>query len=313
MLLLPEAVCSVATFFRLLRTAESFSMSDRAKAPCLLLAEIAGGVSLADKLGEAEAAYAVERSLNRMSRCAEAYQAIGFAVRRESLVAHFPDADSALLAAREMRERVRALPPMSGIKLVLKAGVVLETEAEGLGLDAEKLAVLLVESHGPDSIAVSENLGRVLTPSLRRMLGQAGDGAGEMPIPVLELGEAPPPTPAELRSEALQAHHKHMRISYRGRSWVIDVGRPALLFGRDTGNDIVITDPRVSRQHARLELRNGLFYLADSSTNGTFLLEEGSPEHCIKREEFILGEKGHIGCGFSVGDNMSDVVAFALG
>lgn len=287
-------------------------MHDRARAPCLLLAEIAGGVHLAEKLGEAEAAYAVERSLNRMSRCAEAYQAIGFAVRGESLVAHFPDADSALLAAREMRERVRALPPLSGIKLVLKAGVVLETEAEGLGLEAEKLAVLLVESHGPDSIAVSENLGRVLTPSLRRMLGHSDEGVGEMPIPVLELGEGTPPSPAELRHEALHAQ-KQMRISYRGRSWVIDVARPALLFGRDTGNDIVISDPRVSRRHARLELRNGLFYLTDSSTNGTFLLEEGSPEHCIKREEFILGEKGHIGCGFSVNDNMSDVVAFALG
>ncbi|MBS0347941.1 MAG: FHA domain-containing protein [Proteobacteria bacterium] len=286
-------------------------MHDRAKVPCLLLAEIAGGVHLAEKLGEAEAAYAVERSLNRMSRCAEAYQALGFAVKSDSLVAHFPDADSALLAAREMRERVRALPPMSGIKLVLKAGVVLETEAEGLGLDAEKLAVLLVESHGPDSIAVSENLGRVLTPSLRRLLGHAEDSVGEMPIPVLELGEAPPPSPAEQRQEAQHAQ-KQMRVSYRGQNWVVDGTRPALLFGRDTGNDIVISDPRVSRRHARLELRNGLFYLADSSTNGTFLLEEGTPEHCVKREEFILGEKGHIGCGFSVNDNMSDVVAFAL-
>jgi hypothetical protein len=56
----------------------------------------------------------------------------------------------------------------------------------------------------------------------------------------------------------------------------------------------------------------GLFYLADSSTNGTYLLEEGSAEHCIKRDEFILGEKGHIGCGFSPADNMSDAVAFAI-
>jgi pSer/pThr/pTyr-binding forkhead associated (FHA) protein len=68
----------------------------------------------------------------------------------------------------------------------------------------------------------------------------------------------------------------------------------------------------VSRQHARIELRNGAFYLADSSTNGTYLLEEGSPEHCVKRDEFALAEKGHIGCGFSVADNMSDAVAFAL-
>ena len=64
--------------------------------------------------------------------------------------------------------------------------------------------------------------------------------------------------------------------------------------------------------HARIELRNGAFYLADSSTNGTYVLEEGSPEHCVKRDEMTLAEKGHIGCGFSVADNMSDAVAFAL-
>ena len=105
---------------------------------------------------------------------------------------------------------------------------------------------------------------------------------------------------------------RQLRVSYRGQKWVIDAAHPTLLFGRETGNDIVVSDPRVSRQHARIELRNGAFYLADSSTNGTYVLEEGSPEHCVKRDEMTLAEKGHIGCGFSVADNMSDAVAFAL-
>ncbi len=286
-------------------------MNERVQTRCLLYADVAGGMRLADKLGEAEAGYAVERCLNRMSRCAEAYSASELMVRPDVLVARFPDADSALLAAREMRERVRALPPMSGIKLVLRAGVVLESEAEEADEDVEKLAARLVDSHNPDTIGVSENLSEVLSPSMRRLLGRLAESTGKVPFPVLELGEAPPPTPAELRQEAIQAQ-RQMRVSFRGQGWTIDSAHPTLLFGRETGNDIAVADPRVSRQHARIELRNGLFYLTDSSTNGTFLLEEGSPEHCIKREEFILAEKGHIGCGFSVADNMSDAVAFAL-
>ena len=103
-------------------------MNERAATRCLLYADVAGRVRLSVKLGEAEAGYAVERCLNRMSRCAEAYSAEGLELRPEVIVARFGDADSALLAAREMRERVRALPPMSGIKLVLRAGVVLESE-----------------------------------------------------------------------------------------------------------------------------------------------------------------------------------------
>ncbi|MCK6374701.1 FHA domain-containing protein [Zoogloea sp.] len=285
-------------------------MSERPSAACLLYADVAGGARLAVKLGEAEAGYAVERCLNRMSRCAEAYSASGLELHPDGLVARFAEADSALLAAREMRERVRALPPMSGIKLVLRAGVVLEAEAEKADERAEAMAVRLVASHNPDTISVSESFSEVLSPSMRRMLSRLEESKGT-PFPTLELGDLPPPTPAELRQEAAQAL-KQLRVSFRGQSWVIDAAHPTLLFGRETGNDIVVADPRVSRQHARIELRSGLFYLADSSTNGTYLLEEGNAEHCIKRDEFILGEKGHIGCGFSPAENMSDAVAFAV-
>ncbi|GLT22433.1 hypothetical protein GCM10007933_18920 [Zoogloea oryzae] len=286
-------------------------MNERAATRCLLYADVAGRVRLSVKLGEAEAGYAVERCLNRMSRCAEAYSAEGLELRPEVIVARFGDADSALLAAREMRERVRALPPMSGIKLVLRAGVVLESEGGDEEGAAEKMAARLVDGCNPDTITVSESLSELLSPSMRRLLGKLDDAASNAPFPALELGNAPPPTPAELRQEALQSV-RQMRVSFRGQKWVIDAAHPTLLFGRETGNDIVVSDPRVSRQHARIELRNGLFYLADSSTNGTYLLEEGAAEHCIKRGEFALSEKGHIGCGFSVGDNMSDAVAFAL-
>lgn len=291
-------------------------MNERAANRCLLYADVAGGVRLAVKFGEAEAGYAVERCMNRMSRCAEAYSGSELDLRPEALVASFPDADSALLAAREMRERVRALPPMSGIKLVLRAAVVLESEGGGERSVAEKLAARLVDASNPDSITVSDGLGRILSPSMRRMLGKSDEAALVPPPPVVvEPAEAPqtpqPAAPVESRQEAVPPQ-KQMRVSFRGQSWVIDAAHPTLLFGRETGNDIVVSDPRVSRQHARIELRNGTFYLADSSTNGTYVLEEGSPEHCVKRDEMALAEKGHIGCGFSVADNMSDAVAFAL-
>lgn len=285
-------------------------MNERVHLGCVLYADVSGGVRLAAKLGEAEAGYAVERCLNRMSRCAEAYSGAELELRRDALLVRFSDADSALLAAREMRERVRALPPMSGVKLVLRAAVVLDSDGEAAGGSSPALASQLVSASNPDTISVSARVGDNLSQSMRRLLVGLGDSQAEQAVPVMELGDGPAPTPVELRHEARA--QKQLKVGYRGQSWVVDSAHPTLLFGRETGNDIVVIDPRVSRQHARIELRNGLFYLADSSTNGTFLLEEGSAEHCVKRDEFILGEKGHIGCGFSVGDNMSEAVAFAL-
>lgn len=305
-------------------------MNERSASRCLLYADLAGRVRLAEKLGDAEAGYAVERCLNRMSRSAEAFSATALELRAEVLVARFKDADLALQAARDMRERVRALPPMSGIKLVLRAGVVLESEAAGAD-GVEAVAQRLVEACNPDTITVSDPLSDLLSSSMRRLLGKVDDPV--VPTPQLappEVGLNSPPNSAESRqgvqlavaSEAAlldvapltpqAAAGPQMRVSFRGQKWVIDATHPTLLFGRETGNDIVVSDPRVSRQHARIELRNGQFFLADSSTNGTYLLEEGVAEHCIKRSEFSLSEKGHIGCGFSVGDNMSDAVAFAI-
>lgn len=48
--------------------------------------------------------------------------------------------------------------------------------------------------------------------------------------------------------------------------------KPELFLGRDPGNDLVITDPEVSRRHARLVLNGPQFAIEDlGSTNGTFV------------------------------------------
>jgi hypothetical protein len=45
-----------------------------------------------------------------------------------------------------------------------------------------------------------------------------------------------------------------------------------LTIGRDKSVELVLTDPEVSRRHARLETQGGVVYLRDlQSSNGTFL------------------------------------------
>jgi len=55
-----------------------------------------------------------------------------------------------------------------------------------------------------------------------------------------------------------------------GQAFTLD--RDALTVGRDPGNSIVIDDPQVSRQHARIAHQGGLMVIEDlGSTNGTFI------------------------------------------
>jgi pSer/pThr/pTyr-binding forkhead associated (FHA) protein len=50
---------------------------------------------------------------------------------------------------------------------------------------------------------------------------------------------------------------------------------PVTSIGRDLGNDIVLNDTFVSRQHAKIHFEDEAFYLYDlASKNGTYVNEE---------------------------------------
>jgi ABC-type multidrug transport system ATPase subunit len=60
-------------------------------------------------------------------------------------------------------------------------------------------------------------------------------------------------------------------VTYMGGT-AIAPGKPAFAIGRDAANDLVLSDPQVSRRHARLACPDGRWMLEDlNSTNGTFV------------------------------------------
>jgi hypothetical protein len=127
-------------------------------------------------------------------------------------VASFADADSALLAAREMRERVRALPPMSGIKLVLRAGVVLESEGGGEGRPKSWRPAW---SKAATPTPLPYPRAEILSPSMRRMLGKTDDRAP--PLSGARTGRGAAAEPGRVAPGRGQAP-KQMRVSFRGRT-----------------------------------------------------------------------------------------------
>ena len=75
----------------------------------------------------------------------------------------------------------------------------------------------------------------------------------------------------------------------------LDANRPTATIGRHTASDLVLSDAGASRQHARLELRHGNFYLCDLSTNGTVLRTHDEEPTFLRREEAILVGSGRFG------------------
>jgi two-component system, cell cycle response regulator len=61
-----------------------------------------------------------------------------------------------------------------------------------------------------------------------------------------------------------------------GRRHVLD--KESITIGRDRENDIVLDSDSVSRRHARIEHRDGTFYVTDlDSTNGTYVNDDAEP------------------------------------
>jgi adenylate cyclase len=85
--------------------------------------------------------------------------------------------------------------------------------------------------------------------------------------------------------------------------------------GRVDDAQFVVNDPRVSRLHARIEVRQGSCVLIDVSTYGTWVRFHGnggpSTEIALRREECVLHGRGEIGLGAPLSDFSAPTIAFS--
>ncbi|NMG66462.1 FHA domain-containing protein [Azoarcus indigens] len=277
---------------------------------CLLVAEITGADRLSDRTAATEAAHALERCMHRIDRAAASQEGAVLERNGSAVAMSFERCDSGVLAACEILDRILGLPPLSGAQLSVRLGLhygVAEQEEGGLDV-ARRLAGLC----RPGQALASGAAVMLLTPSTRHF---AGTEAVHDPLldtlewPVFTIGHrvgmvtSVPPTARV--SQRLRLRHQQEVV-------FVEEQRPVLLLGRELGNDLVIIDPRASRQHARIERRREGFILIDQSTNGTYVSMDGAAEHCVKHAELTLIGPGRIGCGFSANEVERDLVFFDI-
>ncbi|MDR0700994.1 MAG: FHA domain-containing protein [Azoarcus sp.] len=302
---------------------------------CVLAAEIVGAERLAERLGEAETARAVERCLNRVDL------AIGgsggeIIVRDAAMViATFGQCDDGVMAVCEAVDRVRKLPPVSGAHMEIRAGIHYGTVEDGRGEGVEGARRILLACTAGHSLASSKAVAE-LSASVRNFASTESfhDSIHALPWPVFSVGSqngtaaslqphAQPTSSLAASSLAASAENlpkispqaplgPRLRLLHQQKTIFVGENRPVVLIGRELGNDIVIDDPRASRQHARIERRRASFVLIDQSTNGCFVTLDGKEEHCVKGEEYSISAAGRIGCGFSSQEFEDDLVFFEI-
>lgn len=314
-------------------------MTDHPKSDaCILIAEITGDAPLLGKLGAMETQRAVERSRNRAERSIDACEGQTLEAQGRTLIALFARSESAAQAAFDLRDRVRQLPPVSGVMLSVRASIHygrLEASGQHPVDAAMSRTRQLVSASAAGQILISKEAADTMPALLREHLEAAElDGQGEVfvfrgnTLPQLskqgsEAGAVTPVAATETAPRASEdvappanqaaATRSSMMLRHNKNMLSVSDNRPVILAGREEGNDLVIADRRASRHHARIEWRQGRYILIDTSTNGTFMTDEAGNETALRRAETELPARGRIGFGYSPMEAGAEVIFFDIG
>jgi adenylate cyclase len=276
-------------------------MSER----CILFADVVGSTALYEKLGDAEAKYAVERCLKRAQMSIAHFGGRTVKNVGDGLLADFPEAGAAVAAACQMQQRIADLPPVAGQKLTLRigfhSGEVIDEAGDIFG-DSVNLAARLADVARAGQIIASaatlRRLPALTLQSVRALPAVMVKGKTE-PVPVCEViwHEEGGLTLVAGDTQPRQVTGARLTLHYESTVRELDAYAPSLTIGRDKGCGLVVHDPRASRVHAAIERRGDKFMLIDQSTNGTWLSREGEVEVKLSREEAPLLGRGRISLG----------------
>jgi class 3 adenylate cyclase len=286
---------------------------------CVLFADVAGSDRLYEKLGDAEALYAVDRCMKRMERGVAIHSGRVVKIIGDEMMAVFQDADSAIQAACEVQQRIDSLPPVSGVKLSIRAGLhfgpAQERNNDVIGDTVDTAARMVALAKGGQIVTTAATvavLSQLLREAARALDAQGAQGKPEG-VGVFEVIWRDNPELTMKTSQFMKVEPLPMlRLRHDGIDVQLDAMRDALSFGRDAGNDQIVADRRASRIHARIERRVNHYFLVDQSTNGTYVTFDGELEIALKKEEVPLRGRGRIAFGHSSRDVSAEIVEFEL-
>lgn len=238
----------------------------------------------------------------------------------DGMVCQFKDADAALRAASGMQAAAGRMPAAGSHKLEIRIGVtwgpVVEKAADVFG-DTVNVCARLQALANPAQVLTTRELVRALSPRQRarcrelyptRIRGRAG----EVIVHEVMWREDPDVTQMNLAQDAPRPGIWVLKLTYGGESVTVEPGG-AVRLGRDKTNDVVVQSTLVSRVHARVVGRDGNYFIADQSSNGTFLMVDGNTREVrLRREEALMGERGWIGLGKPASNHGAHVLRYRL-
>jgi adenylate cyclase len=292
-------------------------MAEVPSSMAVLFADVCGSTRLYESLGDTEALATIGRCVAVISTVCVGHGGRVVKTIGDEAMAVFPSADLAAQAAAEMQARISEQSPVGGSRLAIRIGFhlgpAIETEGDVFG-DSVNVAARMAALAKREQIILSADTADALAPWLRarvRVLDTLTVKGKAQDMGIVELIWQE--SEEDLTAVATRWKPLPARIVLRRgtKELVLDETASAITLGRDEENDIVITDRKASRLHARVERRRDKFVIIDLSSNGTFVTVDGEPEIMLRREELILRGRGHVAFGHAYQDDPTEFLGFS--
>ena len=287
----------------------------------ILFADVSGSTSLYEKLGDQRALAAVESVLAELRKSVAIQGGRVVKTIGDEVMAVLPSADAAMHAACDMQNRVAAIPPISDVRLAIRAGFhygpAIEERGDYFG-DAVNTAARMAGLARSGQIITTGSTVEALSPLLReatRDLDAMTVKGKQEEIRIFEViwHDSEDLTMMAARDAPASTRVAELSLNYGEHGLVLGPSHASATLGRDATNDLVVADKMASRVHCRIEHRRGNFVLVDQSTNGTYVTVDGDAEILLKREQLMLRGRGVISLGHTATAPDAEIVTFAVG
>lgn len=293
----------------------------------VVFADLTGSSRVFEAMGNARATDTVTRLTQWIGSVCQAHGGRVVKSLGDGVFAIFSNAATAMPAVIELqryhqkRLMTWPVPLRMALQIGVASGEVVEVEGDCFG-DAVNLASRLSDLAGPGQIWATDaaiaqlgetavrhrDLGLITIRGRSEMSAVHRIDWQEEMTSFLTLPAAL--TPLRLPDSSLgqiELAWLDVRSTFRTEELPIHLGRVS-------DAQFVVNDPRVSRLHARIELRHGSCVLTDLSTYGTWVRFHGnggpSQEVALRREECVLHGSGEIGLGAPLSDFTAPTIAF---
>jgi adenylate cyclase len=275
------------------------------KKAAVLFVDVSGSTAFFDRYGEVAGHSMVEHCFKVIVPEVEKRSGRVVKYMGDGFLAVFDGATQAVEAATGMHSLLaddNATRP-DGARVRIHSGlsvgsVVMREDGDVFG-DVVNVAARVQHVAGPDQIYVTkEVVDELPVPSQHqaRRVGLFPLRGKEDEVELYEVmwkleGATVLFTRVALREEAL------LGIFFGGSVIEMPAGQNRLTVGRTPGNDLIVDDGAVSREHAEFLRRKGAIYLVDHSTNGTYVRPHLGKARHLHREEFMLDGSGEVSLG----------------